>query len=963
MGFGAKLGAVARGGDGPGAGGVVARQALFDRLRGPTRVTVVSAPPGSGKTVLLRSWMGQAALAERAAWVAAGDERDPQRFWLSAVGALRRTGPGSVLVQTVSAAPDLDGWALVERLLKDLAALEDRVWLVIDDVHEVGPEVLRQLELLVMRSPPQLRFVLASRHDVRLGLHRLRLEGELSEIREAELRFSLAETRELFEAAGVELPEAAAVLLLERTEGWAAGLRLAALSLAGCPDPGRFAEEFSGSERTVAEYLLAEVLERQSDQVRRLLLRTSVLERVNGELADLLAGGSGGERVLQDLEQKNAFVVSLDAARSWFRYHQMFADLLRLELRRTWPGEITGLHRTAAGWFAGHGYPVQAIRHAQAARDWDLAARMLADHWPGLHLDGKAATVHELLAGFPPEASAADAELAAVAAADELVYGSVEAAARYLGVAERGSASVPDARHGQAQLLLGTARLLLARHRGDLSVVAGEAAWLQATAEAPDAVQRGMGEDLRALALISLGAAEHWATRFAEAEQHLDQGQALAHEIGRPYLEFSGLAYQASAEVFQSFAVATERGRQAIELAARHGWTDTPAAGMADIALGTVSAWQGRLEEAELWSQRAERALGAEARPGVGLAIYYLRGVLGLARGQDAAALAAFRTGMQLAGLLAAPNLSAVAMRFFLSQTLVRLGETDGAGQTLTGFDDHDRGEPRIAAAVLWLARDDPHAALAALAPVLHGSAPLIWPAWLIQAFLLEAIARNALGDPGAAGRALERALDLAEPDGVLLWFLLHPAPGLLERHVRHSAHVALITEIQSLLAAGQLVAGPQPPLEPLSNTELRVLRYLPTNLTAPEIARELSVSLNTIRTHMRNLYTKLGTHSRSETVSRARQLGLLAPLPGLQFRPLNSRSATAAVEESPSREGFLRRGGPVRSYRALRRLTAKLRDRQAHSAGLGDDGRESSWLGQEWRVRAVELGNHRWRG
>ena len=179
----------------------------------------------------------------------------------------------------------------------------------------------------MLRAPPQLRFVLAARHDVRLGLHRLRLEGGLTEIRAADLRFSLAEAGELFAAAGIELPGAAVVMLHERTEGWAAGLRLAALSLAGHPDPGRFAAEFSGSERTVAEYLLAEVLDRQGEQVRRLLLRTSVLERVNGELADLLAGGSSGERVLQDLEQANAFVVSLDAARSWFRYHQMFAGL------------------------------------------------------------------------------------------------------------------------------------------------------------------------------------------------------------------------------------------------------------------------------------------------------------------------------------------------------------------------------------------------------------------------------------------------------------------------------------------------------------------------------------------------------------------------------------------------------------------------------------------------------------
>ena len=239
-------------------------------------MTVVSAPPGSGKTVLLRSWISQAGLADCAAWVAAGrDERDPQRFWLSVLGALRRTTPGSALVQALTAAPDLDGWAITERLLKDLAPLDDRIWLVIDDVHELGPEALRQLELLVMRAPERLRFVLATRHDVRLGLHRLRLEGELAEIRAPDLRFTVAEAGELFAAAGVELPESAVAVLQERTEGWAAGLRLAALSLAGHPDPERFAAEFSGTERTVAEYLLAEVLDRQSEAVRRLLLRTS----------------------------------------------------------------------------------------------------------------------------------------------------------------------------------------------------------------------------------------------------------------------------------------------------------------------------------------------------------------------------------------------------------------------------------------------------------------------------------------------------------------------------------------------------------------------------------------------------------------------------------------------------------------------------------------------------------------
>jgi LuxR family maltose regulon positive regulatory protein len=213
----------------PGAGGVVSRSGLFERLEASARVTVVSAPPGSGKTALLRSWIGAAGLAEQAAWVPVErGERDPQRFWLSVIGELRQTTPGSALVRPVTAAPDLDGWAIAERLLKDLAPLAEPVWLVFDDVHELGSdETRRQLELLVMRAPDTLRFVLATRHDLRLGLHRLRLEGELTEIRAADLRFSLAEARELLAAAGVELGEPALGMSYERTEGWAAGLQRA----------------------------------------------------------------------------------------------------------------------------------------------------------------------------------------------------------------------------------------------------------------------------------------------------------------------------------------------------------------------------------------------------------------------------------------------------------------------------------------------------------------------------------------------------------------------------------------------------------------------------------------------------------------------------------------------------------------------------------------------------------------
>jgi LuxR family transcriptional regulator, maltose regulon positive regulatory protein len=238
-----------------------------------------------------------------------------------------------------------------------------------------------------------------------------------------------------------------------------------------------------------------------------------------------------------------------------------------------------------------------------------------------------------------------------------------------------------------------------------------------------------------------------------------------------------------------------------------------------------------------------------------------------------------------VAGRLAEPNLMVHGNRSFLVQTLVRLGEAERAEQVLAALDGQDRdlGQMRISLAVLRLAQDDPHAAIAVLAPVLDGSAPVPWPGWLAQPFLLEAIARDAAGDPAAAGRALEHALDLAEPDGVLLWFLLHPAPGLLERQARQrTAHPALIANILSLLAGRKLApasaaAGPQPPLEPLSGSEIRVLRYLPTNLSASQIARELDVSHNTVRTHIRHLYAKFGTHSRAEAVARAQALGLLA--------------------------------------------------------------------------------------
>jgi LuxR family maltose regulon positive regulatory protein len=877
--------------------GVVPRPGLFQRLTQAQRVVLLSALPGSGKTILLRSWLAESGLAPCTAWVSVpAEERDPQRLWISVLGALRGTAAGAALVRGLTAAPDLDGWTVVERLLEDLASLEDRVWLVIDDLHELNSaEALRQLELLIMRAPAALRFVLVTRHDLRLGLHRLRLAGELTEIRADDLRFGRPEARALLDAAGVALPEPALDLLCDRTEGWAAGLRLAALSLAGHPDPERFAAEFGGSERTVAEYLLAEVLERQSEDARRLLLRTSILQRVNGELADLLTGTSGGERILQRLEEAGAFVISLDARRSWFRYHQLFGDLLQLELRGTAPADLPALHEAAAGWYAEHGYPVEAVRHAQATQNWGLAGRVLSDHWLGLGLGGLNATAHELLARFPEGVITADAELAARAAGDQLARGSLQEAERYLALAIHALESVPADRRGHARVVVAVVRMRLARQRGDLLAVAEEAERLLDPGVVTDlaqddrvpAARARLGGDLRALALINIGIAEAWTARFDDADRHLENGIALAHEIGRPYLEVTGLAHWAQLGSWRSFPLGALRSRQAIELAERHGWADEPITGLAYLALGVAMVTQGRLEEAERALGRAERIVLAEVEPAAGMRLHYGRGMLEFVSGRHDAALHAFRAAERLTSSLRTPHTLAPRLRSHLLQTLVRTGETRRAGQALAAMDrpERERAETRIAEASLRLAQDNPAAAATVLAPVIDGSAPLPNAhLWDVQAFLLQSIACDALGDPSGARRALEQALDRAAPEALLFPFLYDPAPGLLDRHRRQgTAHAGLIAEILNVLAGStpsSRPAGPQHLREPLSHAETRVLRYLPTKLSAPEIAGELYLSVNTVKTHMRHLYDKLGVHRRHEAVEQARALGLLAASP-----------------------------------------------------------------------------------
>ena len=819
------------------------------------------------------------------------DQHDAQQFWLALLDAIRHASATAGRAEPPAATPDFNAPAMADRVLSELADARGGITLVIDDLHELNsPEALDQLTRLLMNLPPQVHAMLTTRHDLRLRLHQLRLAGELSEIRAADLRFSERETRELLDASGIALSDAGAALLHRRTEGWAAGLRLAAISLAGHPDPERFVAEFSGSDRAVAEYLIAEMLERQPPDVQDLLLRTSLLDRVNGELADLLTGRPGSERILLELEDANAFVESLDPERTWFRYHHLFGDLLRLELRRTLPEEMPTLHRRAAGWFTLQGQVVEAIRHTQAAGDWHDAARLLADHSFSLTLDGQAQTMQALVRAFPP-GPGTDPELALVRAGGDLVRGRLDEAAAHLAVAETYAETAPPGRQRRLRVALASLKLSLARRRGHLAGVIEQVRFLASPVTGQSDEDIALDRDLRAVALMNLGTAEAWSLGLPDAERHLREGAVLAREIGRPYLEVGCLAQLGFAYIFHGaampkihpFAMTQARCHEAIALAERYGWGAEPVIAPALMTLAGTMVFLGEFDEGERWLRRTERALQTDTGPDIRLLLHQTAGILHAGRGRRHEALEEFSAAEHLGSQLEGLQALASQVTGWLLATQARLGRPGEARAGLAALDDEraGSGEIRNARAVICLAEGDPAGALSAVRDVLDGTAPVLGYVTVVEADLLAGLAYRELGDLRAANRAAERALALAESDRLVLPFAVTGSRELLEALPRHeTAHAALLADILDVLHGTSPAAREQsslPPAEELSPGELRVLRYLPTNLSRPEIAGELSVSPSTVSTHVRSIYAKLQVRDRSSAVQRARELRLLA--------------------------------------------------------------------------------------
>ena len=625
------------------------------------------------------------------------------------------------------------------------------------------------------------------------------------------------------------------------------------------------------------------MLECQPTEVQQLLLRTSLLDRVNGELGDLLTGHPGSERILLDLEDANAFVVSLDPARTWFRYHHLFADLLRLELRRRLPEELPALHRLAARWLAEHGEIVDAVRHTQAAGDWTDAARLLADHSFGLTLDGQAQTIESLLRAFPPGAATEGPDIPLARATSDLARGRLNEAAAHLAVAEAAITATPVDRQHRLEVAAAALRLSLARKRGHLAGVFEQVRFLASPITGQSDEDIALDSDLRAVALMNLGIIEAWSLANQDSERHLQEGADLARKIGRPYLEVACLAELAFAAKIEPFATTRRRCREAIALAEQFGWGAEPVISPALVNLAGTFIWTGEFDEGERWLRRAARALETDAGPVIRLLLHLGTGTLLSGRRRQREALAEFTAAEHFQAQLEGTHALAGQLTGWRLSTQARLGQLSEARTSLAVLDAELAGSGEIAnaRAVISLAEGNAPAALAVAQNVVNGTAPVVGYVTVVEANLLAAVAHRELGDQRAAIAAAELALALAEPDRLVLPFAMTGTLELLEAIPRHeTAHAALLTDILDVMRGSVISPGDQrspAEIEQLSPSELRVLRYLPTNLSRPEIASELSVSVNTVNTHIRNIYAKLQAQDRSSAVQRAREIRLLS--------------------------------------------------------------------------------------
>jgi LuxR family transcriptional regulator, maltose regulon positive regulatory protein len=872
-------------------GRMIARPRLIGLLdTGVERqVTLVAAAAGSGKTMLLTSWMSAASPPRPVAWFSLDPcDNDPVRFWTYVLAALHRSGalPADSGLQTLMPSPQGDD-ALLPLLLHGLDELASPVVLVLDDVHELTePRVLDGIEFLIRHAPPFLRLVLSTRRDPPLPLHRLLVSDQLTEVRAADLAFTVPEVGELLAQYEFrsKLSDDDVAVLQERTEGWAAGLRLAAASMQHQADLHRFVMDLAGDERSLAGYLVSEVLEQHPAELRSFLTQTCVVDKLSGDLADALTGRHDGERTLARLEQANAFVVALGSRREWYRYHPLFAELLRYELRREAPHEVTELRRRAARWYAANGLPEDAIQQAVTVRDWGYAAELITEHGFGRVLRGQGGGFRDLLDRLPPDVARLDPELALLTAAERIAASDDEAEAS-LQLALEQEHSIADDRRPRFALVLAVCRLLRASRAGDLDEVLGtgrEALAAHAQLAGSDSMG-GVAAAARAVALSGLGTAELWTGDLDAAEMHLHAGQAAALGAGLDDVQLTCLSTLALLQAIGGrLSLAVRTAGAAVAFAGQHA-AGPSALVNALLALAWVHYQRDNLVTAGRYLQRAAEDAGATPDSPVRLAIKMMGGRLRDAQGDPTGALVELGVARRDLAGWEPPRLLSRWLATTESELHLAAGDTESAVALLDGI---GTGEPAaapdaVALARLQLAAGDPAGTVRTLSPFLHGAIPAADVDTGIRAWLLHAQANHGLEDFDQAAVSLRRAVDLAEPEEHRRIFLDAGASGrALVGRYRDWVDVSwpFLDELaQAALDPAPTVVSPLPVLiEALSERERAVLRYLPTMLTFVEIGSELYITLNTTKSHVRNIYRKLGVVGRRDAVRRARQLQLL---------------------------------------------------------------------------------------
>jgi LuxR family maltose regulon positive regulatory protein len=896
------------------------------------RLTLVSAPAGFGKTTLIGEWVAECSVP--VAWLSLDEEdNDPTRFWSYVIGAF----------QTVEAPPNTAGYlgeaaltalqslqpppieALLSTLINRISGLPEPLVLLLDDYHVITAQAIHQaLGFFLDHLPPQTHLVIATRSDPPLNLSRLRGRSELTEIRAEDLCFTVEESTEFLNTCmDLDLPAEDIAKLVRRTEGWITGLQMAALSLQRRSDRRSFVDEFAGDDRYIVDYLAEEVLQRQPTRIQDFLLQTSVLEVLSGPLCDAVSRREDSQAILDELERANLFVVPLDNRRQWYRYHQLFADLLQQRLREQ-AGEqaLAALHRRASKWYEDEGSIAQAISHALSASDYERAADLLEHHAAAMLYRGEITLLRRWLEELPGNLIRTCPWLCIAHAWTSLLSPprSLNLAEQWLGAAEQafaqkrppGEPAGGDSADGQILTL----RALIAGDRADDLEVAIDLAH-QALERLPeDALE------LRTILVYGTGQAHLLLGNQDAADAAFAQARHIGEASSSPFLAIAAASSQvavarAQGQLRKAVAICREALRTIVEPAERAGWPLTAGESIYGF-LGSILLEWNDIGAAEQSLARALRQIELSGIPGV---LLEWQARLRRAQGNVASVLETVERAEKYHPAFA-PVFAAVRAWLWLVQAEDDPSYLDEALRWARDYAhelaDEGRTQPRILFGVPYDAerlilvriliaqhRMLRGAAQAGHPPDTHDLRNLLqfldrqiriteaagWTGTSIELLILQALARQeqALGHRGDASQALtslERALTLAERAGYFRIFVDEGAPmgRLLEQAAASGIAPSYAHRLLAALDAtepGKAGEGPPVPhphrlVEPLSRRELEVLHLLATELSGPEIAQNLVISVTTFRSHTRSIYGKLDVHSRYEAIARARELGLL---------------------------------------------------------------------------------------